>query len=125
MEENERVQSLISLAEQALRISKEEGVELFTERTGAYLDALEQWQTQIKGQNPLVDPSPLNAEERQSLRSLIERLGELHQELMTRAGAEKEEVGQQIGEVHKRAAGLRKYIDTAPSRITVAGKRKG
>ncbi|MCB0322333.1 MAG: hypothetical protein KDD69_02135 [Bdellovibrionales bacterium] len=119
------VHELIAKAKAALALTGSPELELFVARTGEYLDALEQWQQAMAQQNPLVEPSALTPEAKESFRRSVEALNQVHQELMDRAGAAKEEVGQQMGEVHRRASGLRKYIDSGPSRITITGKRKG
>lgn len=125
MNTRESVVELITLAEQCLESSKENAVDEFVAKTGEYLDLLSKWQEAMNSHNPLVEDESLSEEQRASFRQQIERLSELHQELLSKAGSTKEDIGSKMSEVHKRATGLRKYIDSAPSRITIAGKRKG
>ena len=119
------VKHLLALAEEALQLRGGPSVEEFIGKTGEYLDALEVWQKGMNQDNPLLPGSSVSEAEKQMLRGEIEQLNELHQRLLSQAGAAKDDVGTQMSEVHRRASGLRKYIDSGPSRITIAGKRKG
>ncbi len=125
MSYSQDVSNLVALAESALASAEQKVVDEFVVKTGEYLDALEKWQQAMNQCNPLLEGRELSDGERASFRAQIEKLGDLHQRLLNDAGSTKDDVGTKMSDVHKRAAGLRKYIDSAPSRITIAGKRKG
>ena len=91
----------------------------------AYLTDFENWRLRVERENPLSESSPGTAEEKAQLRAAIERLYERHLEFSGRVSLLKRDVARQLGEVHQRGRALKAYIDRYPSRITIAGKRKG
>lgn len=125
MSEQERVQRLIVLAREALASSNEDSVEDFVVRIESYLQELESWQKEASQNNPLKEDSGLSDEERGVLRDAISELDQVHRELMAGTEQTKDGVGAAMGDLHRRSSGLKKYIDTQPSRISITGKRKG
>lgn len=125
MADQGKITDLQAMAKAALAIADAADAEAFVAETGKYLVAFENWQKGLGGKNPLSDSSPLPPAEKEVLRKELTELNELHQRLIQRASQEKDNVGSAMGDMHRRAAGLKKYIDILPSRITIAGKREG
>ncbi len=121
----EAVTELIRSAASALAEECLVDAELFVERVDTYLQKLESWQAEIREVNPFAGNSLLSEREKEELRLRIEELNEKHQLLMTRASSVKDDVGEKMGDLHRRSSGLKKYVDTFPPRITIAGKREG
>ena len=90
-----------------------------------YLQDFEAWRVRIEGENPLAAAAAASDTERAELRAAIEYLYEKHLEFAGRLTLVKRDVARQLGEIHQRGRALKAYIDRYPSRITVAGKRKG
>lgn len=116
--QDERLESLISLAEKVLECPVEER-DSFIEQVDSYLNALESWRTDIE--EKMASQSELPP----SLRERVELLNSRHQELMRRADFERQALTAEMGEAKKKASALRAYVDRFPQRITIAGKRKG
>ena len=90
-----------------------------------YLNDFEEWRGQIERKNPLEDSAAGTAEDKAQLRAAIGQLYERHLEFSGRLTLLQRDVARQLGEIHQRGRALKAYIDRYPSRITVAGKRKG
>ena len=90
-----------------------------------YLQDFETWRVRIEGDNPFATAAGASEVERAELRVAIEGLYEKHLEFAGRLTLVKRDVARQLGEIHQRGRALKAYIDRYPSRITVAGKRKG
>lgn len=112
---------LVALAREALIVSIDRE-ELFVEKVTAYLEQFESWRTGIEQQGDSGEESILSSEE---CRPQLELLQKLHQEVLSRATVQRDLVAHQLGEIHRRAQALKKYVDRYPSRITIAGKREG
>ncbi|HQH26107.1 MAG TPA: hypothetical protein PLP17_01810 [Oligoflexia bacterium] len=124
-DERQNLERLNYLVGEALAVPEDGSLDEFVAKTEGYMEALEAWQAEI-GQSGLSNQtSELPEHEKSMLRELISSLNERHQQLMVRAGMAKDNVGAAMGDIHRRAAGLKKYVDSYPSRITIAGKRKG
>lgn len=121
---NSGLTELIACAERALGVPAEQGVESFLELAASYLESFEQWQNGLDESNPL-QSELLSSPEKEAFREELLRLSVLHQQLIERAGGEKSELSSQMGEMHRKAAGLKRYVDNFPSRISIAGKRRG
>jgi len=73
-----------------------------------------------------LDPGSVYSEEaKQELRGRIEVLQTNHAQLVSELNLLKGEVVEHLGEIHRRGKALRTYIDRFPSRVSIAGKRKG
>lgn len=125
MTDREKVEKLIALAREALLHTGEDAIESFVVTVGTYLEELESWQSEVAEKNPLGEKSAFPEEEKEALRSLVSELNEIHQQLMSRTEETKDQVSAAMGDMHRRASGMRKYIDKLPPRISITGKRKG
>ncbi len=125
MEEERRVSDLIVLAQKAMSLADGFDLVAFVDATEAYLSTLEAWQAEVNARGTPLVASVDSEQEKESLRQRVKELQEIHQRLLSRAADTKEGVGVQMTELHKRATGMKKYVDTFPARITIAGKRKG
>jgi hypothetical protein len=120
-----KVGRLTALAREALAVPEDGDVEVFIQKTDIYLRELEAWQKDLGPEGIAGKPGTLAEGEKAELRNLVSALNQIHQDLITRASGTREKVGTAMGDLHKRATGMKKYIDRFPSRITIAGKRKG
>lgn len=118
------IDSLIRHAEEALAVP-ETDVDQVLGKLDRYLVEFEKWQESLGGKNPLAKDSLLSPETQKKLRTQIEKLSTLHQQVVTRAETNRQGVHRQIAEIRKRTQALKAYIDRYPSRITIAGKREG
>jgi len=125
MTHQDTVRKLLSLAQAALIVYNEGDLDSYVGKTNEYLSQLESWQQQIAGNNPLAEGSPLADAEKNELRTLLQSLNEIHQQLMKHAVDARDHVGIEMGDLHRRATGMKKYLDVLPQRITIAGKRQG
>ena len=125
MSEEQRIRTLIALAQKALVAADSIDLTDFVDATETYLSALEQWQAEVNARGTPLVATVSGEQEKESLRQRVKELQEVHQILLSRAADTKEGVGVQMSELHKRASGMKKYVDTFPARITIAGKRKG
>lgn len=119
------VKALQDTAKDVLEADRQGDVNLFLEKVGLYLDSFDAWKNEVEKVNPLDDSSSLSDAEREYLRAQIKELDVVHRAVVLRAVEIKDSVADTIGDVHKRAKVARAYIDQFPSRITIAGKRKG
>ena len=127
---------LMELARELADDAAETDPALFVERVGPYLEKFEEWQqahrlyvgdadterseTGVRGSS-----DQLTEAERGELRAKIAALAEVHLKVLQYANDHKDRVGEKMSHVHRRAYGLKAYVDRFPSRITIAGKRKG
>ena len=125
MDPKAKLNDLIRLAGEALNVKLDADVMPFVEKTDLYLTELEQWQEMVKTEDPFGAAAGLSEPAKTEIRELVAKLSELHQTLMKAASESRDEVGSKMKDVHRRASGLRKYVDKLPSRISIAGKRKG
>ena len=120
-----RVQNLIELAEKAIGDFELAPTEEFVLHTESYMAQLEAWQSEMGPDGLSNFAAAISPEDKAKLKQCVTHLNELHAELIRRAETAKQQVGAEMGDLHKRAVGLRKYVDTYPSRVTITGKRKG
>lgn len=123
--EAEQVVKLRACAQSALQKAEAGDIEGFIAATESYLTRFEEWQSQPGTSALLSESSNLSADEKAKLREELAGLNAVHQELISRADKEKNRVGSAIGEVHRRATGLKKYIDIYPASVSITGKRQG
>lgn len=105
---------LKQLAERVLSLdptSTESFLSLVTE----YLEDFDRWAAAMSATGAPSEP----------LRGALEQLSGLHQQVTERADLHREKIKWDLGETHRRAQGLKAYVDRFPSRITIAGKREG
>ncbi len=114
----EALEELITKGKLILK-SDEPDYDRFTAQVTDYLEGLDSWQTAYQSNPNLPDA------EQERFAKLVAMLNDLHQQIVTKASAKKDEVASQMGDVYKRAQVLKKYIDRYPSRITITGRRKG
>lgn len=112
MDHKALIESLINKARFLLTVEAEQ----FVPQTADYLQAFDAW-TNLNFSPP--------EEEHAAYRTLIVQLQGLHTEVTALANNRKDEVAAEMAELNKRGAALRKYIDRYPSKITIAGTRKG
>ncbi len=117
-----KVTKLITLAEAALATKSSDQ---FLIKAENYLASFDIWRAETEPLNPLSGESPLSDEEKKIVREHLERLQALHNQVIEAANSKKEGVGEEIRGVHKRASGLKKYIDRYPKRISITGKKQG
>lgn len=120
----EQIVELKKLANAALAAAGREDAQTFVDSTEAYLTALEQWQQQTANRKASLSDG-LDENRTVQLRAALEELQTLHRRLLEKAALTKDEVGEQLGDVHRRAQGLKRYLDVYPSRVTITGRRKG
>ena len=90
-----------------------------------YVEAFNKWQE--KNQTPQFAESfgALSEAAKQELKELAEKLNTLHHKIIEMSSSIQDLVTAQLVDLHKREKVLKSYIDQYPSRITIAGKRKG
>ena len=116
---------LSSLAAAALAEAGGSDVNLFAERVENYLAAVDQWQ-QANPEGALREAVMQLPEDRRAVvRSELEALSRVHQQVLDATAQHRDAVAHRIGQVQVRTKQIRKYVDTLPSRITIAGKRQG
>jgi hypothetical protein len=108
-------------------IDSGEDPSIFLDMLDAYLILLENWQAEHKEflagvSDATVD---LSVSERESLRASLEQIKVLHANLMERSQDLMSEVHSELGNINKRARGIRKYVDTLPSRVSVRPVKRG
>ena len=118
----DELQELLAELDRLLKPRDLDDPEGFLVEVNVYLERLEVWHQKI---GVKLDAGDLSEALRDAMRPLVIELSEKHDRLVLLAEAEKEKVGQQIGGVHKKAKGMKAYIDRYPSRISITGKRKG
>jgi hypothetical protein len=94
----------------------------FQRRLEGYLEVFDRWQSVLK-----TDTSVEQAIHalRDQVRPFLETLSQVHESVLLMCAKNRDAIGVQLSDVHKRASCLKRYIDTQPSRITIAGKRQG
>lgn len=112
---NDQLASLKELARSALRVNETGTVEEFLLAVNAYLEAFEAWRTTANENKP----------QTADFRAAVEELDQLHREVVFKAHAQKDLIGQEMAELYKRAKVLKTYAEQGPSRISVTGKREG
>lgn len=115
------LEDLLQLARQGLSLSPEDDGERFVEAVEGYLGKFEQWR--LSWDEQAMESLP--TKEKDALRAQLAVLKELHQQLMSKIDLGKQGLLDQMSDFGKRAKALRSYIDHYPSRITIAGRRKG
>lgn len=122
----EIVRQVVRLIDQGKSIlSLELGTDLepLLERMESYLSSFQDWQNNFEKQR--VNLSSLSAEQSQALRSHLEELSKIHEDIATRLASNKNDLTEELGDIHKRGKALKAYVDRFPQRITIAGKREG
>ena len=102
------------LAEQVLSLDQA-ATEPFLNLVTEYLESFDRWSVAVS----------VTGVPSESLRGALEELSGLHQQVIERADSHREKIKWDLGEIHRRAQGLKAYVDRFPSRITIAGKREG
>jgi hypothetical protein len=110
----------IKLAKQLAENSTELQPEAFLEAIEPYSGVIDRLQEKLRVE-AAKDPDKLKAE----LQPKLEELMALHQEVLNYAGGMKDSVGREMEATHKRAHGIKKYVDRLPTRISITGKRRG
>lgn len=99
----------------------------FLDQLDLYLKDLELWQGNNK--KVLADISEgtisIPEDKREVLRATLDDIKHLHSVLMKHSQGLMEEVHSELGSINKRAQGIRKYVDTMPSRVSVTPKKSG
>ncbi|MFN8390919.1 MAG: hypothetical protein U0136_11580 [Bdellovibrionota bacterium] len=108
----EEVERLTALAEAALALH--DSTDQFIEQVDAYILALEEWSGSAAEQTFPPEMKPP-----------LEKLNELHTQLLTRASLLSKQLGSELGNANKKGRVLRAYVDRLPQRITITGRRKG
>lgn len=97
----------------------------FVETVSGYLDQFEKWTPLADAYNSSSERKKLPEQHQLRIKQDIENLVGLHLQVIDLANQHKEDVAGKMGEVHRRAQGMRRYVDRLPQRITIAGKREG
>ena len=99
-----------------------EDPELFSNRTEAYLVALDAWRADLEQRYPGgLGEHP----ERDTLKDLCLKLSAVHEQVLVRANETRESVAEAMGSLRHRASSLKVYVDKLPQRITITGRREG
>lgn len=114
-----QIKNLIDRASAVVGAEEADDVELFLKSVTEYLEAFDVWQADLG------DTATLSEEERERARPEVEKLNQMHNQVMAITESKKGLVTAEMKNLHKRAGALKKYIDRYPARITIAGKRKG
>jgi len=109
---------VLALAKAAQAAEGEE----FVTKVDLYLNAFDAWQKKVEKNSSLL---PKEGSELESFRGVVQQLNAVHQTIISQANDEKESVANELGALHKRAQGLKSYVDRFPKRISITGKRKG
>lgn len=113
---SQQVEELINLAERVVALPQDTATEVFLETVGNYLDAVDKWQKALAANtqgNPSLD------------RGKMEKLQGLHEQILTRAGVSRDNVGVELNSLTQREQAMRKYANPFTARISITGKRKG
>lgn len=102
-------------AEEALGKNESGTVEEFLLAVNDYLEKFEQWQAKLSPQE----------KENPNFKEALSELDVVHREVIFKAHAQKDLVGQEITELYKRAKVAKSYSEQGPSRISITGRRKG
>ena len=121
----ESAREIIADEEITSPLPAERSAERFVESVSAYLDQFEKWTALAERYNSGEERHKLPEAEQNRLRQEVEQLVGLHLQVIDLANQHKDDVAEQMGEVHRRAQGMRRYVDRLPHRITIAGKRQG
>lgn len=130
MQFEQTLEQLLLLARHLTKIGNDTGkdgqaAEQFVADVSEYLDSFEKWAKLAETYNSGGERKSLPQEEQERIKNHVEELGGLHLEVIDLANRFKDEVAEKMGEVYRRAQGMRRYVDRLPQRITIAGKRKG
>lgn len=92
-----------------------------------YLSQLEVWQKKHAATLQSISNGSLNVSDadRAELRALLENVKVIHSELIANSQNLMQEVHTELGSINKRAQGIRKYVDTLPSRVSTTSFKKG
>lgn len=120
MSQLEQITNLTTLAKEILSLTGEVEPDLFHQKTNYYLEQFGKWQDSVESDGLSVGDDPDNP-----LREALAQLLSHHEQVVARVEMLKGEVLDALTDVHKRGKALRSYVDRYPSRITIAGKRKG
>lgn len=120
------IDQLVAQAEQLLAVElSAETLDPFLSAAQGYLDNVEAWRTAFQTSDAMDRALKLPDEQRAEFKAVVMKLVEVHDQVTQRSAAVRDDLKDQIIDVHRRAKGLKRYIDQYPSRITIAGKRKG
>lgn len=115
---------LDELLEQARRCSKLGGGSDPDEVIAAirvYLDNFAGWQEKAQE----AASGKLSPERQAHVRARIQELERCHAQVVKLAEASKQQIADELSDLHRRKKALRTYLDRFPSRISITGKRKG
>lgn len=118
-----QVVQLINQGKEILSLGREAELEPLLDKMESYLTAFQSWQTYFEQQR--ANFAALSTKETQSLRSHLEELSNIHEDIMNRLASNKNNLNVELGDIHKRGKALKAYVDRFPQRITIAGKREG
>ena len=113
--QSDEIASLKRSAEEALEKNASGTVEEFLLAVNDYLEKFEQWQAKLSAEEK-AEPN---------FKDALTELDVIHREVIFKAHAQKDLVGQEISELYKRAKVAKSYSEQGPSRISITGKRKG
>ncbi len=116
------ISNLIEQAKHALAAGSSSKPEELLSRMDAYLAAFESWQKSLQ-----TDQSAQQTVQQfgRETRALLEELASVHESVLRLCVESRDHIASMLSGVHKRATGLKRYLDQHPSRITIAGKREG
>ena len=119
------VRELTAEAEAISSLSLESDLEQVLLQADSYTARLESWKNQVEEAAPFEAESDFTTAQKEAFRAQVLVFQDRHLALTERLSGARDLVTQQMGDLHKRAKALRTYVDRFPSRITIAGKRKG
>ncbi len=94
--------------------------ELFFSYLDQYLLALEDWQLKY-GEKISTSEIILTSSQTEKAK----KLRDVHQEVMTKVSSTQGEISTELGQVSKKSAVIKRYIDVLPSRISMTKGKKG
>lgn len=121
----DEVKALRAEAEELASMELPAELDQVLDRAGRYLERFEEWRRGIESSRPFDAASALSPAEQEELRAAVKEYQATHLVLVERLTGLKDGLAGQMGELHRKAKALKSYVDPYPSRITIAGKRKG
>ncbi len=99
----------------------------FLDMLDVYLRELESWQVENKEYLQAISENTkhVSDHQREEIRAALEEVKQLHSRLMENSKGLMNEVHSELGNINRRAQGIRKYVDILPSRVSVTPKKKG
>ena len=115
MDALKQVEELCDMGSTLLTRASTLDLESFEEGVQRYVDRFQTWAEKFNEEIPIPD----------DLRNALERLQEIHSKLSSEVVVRRDQIGQALGDVHRKEKAHKAYIDQFPKRITLTGKRKG